>query len=219
MNKTELLNEIADHIKEARQSALLGNYDAAQVYYQGVLHEIHLLMQKPEDTKYQITKQNLMKYRKLLDSEYEQVKEMSNVLVTFKNYQPTPAYRGNALGGGGHDHEFSNDQYEAPERDPDVWPAPPPKNNYRGAAPPQQYNSPNYHQYGGGPPNNGINRDKYKSRNSGVGSKPQINRVSNGPGNKKASDRRSNNAPPPVGKKADPDAFGGPGNDQNSNLV
>ena len=118
---------------------------------------------------------------------------------------------------------FSNDQYEAPERDPDVWPAPPPKNNYRGAAPPQQYSSPNYHQYGAGPPNNGVNRDKYKSRNSGGGGggKPQVNRVgaaapanSNiGNNNNKKVDRRSNNAPPPVGQRRETDAFGGLGND------
>ena len=108
MNKTELLNEIADHIKEARQSALLGNYDAAQVYYQGVLHEIQLLAQRPEDGQHQITKQSLTKYRKLLDSEYEQVKEMANVLVTFKNYQPTPVYRGNALAAGLGHEDFSN---------------------------------------------------------------------------------------------------------------
>ena len=117
---------------------------------------------------------------------------------------------------------FSNDQYEAPERDPDVWPAPPPKNNYRGAAPPQQYSSPNYHQYGAGPPNNGVNRDKYKSRNSGGGGgKPQVNRVgaaapanSNiGNNNNKTVDRRSNNAPPPVGQRRETDAFGGLGND------
>lgn len=212
MSKSELLNEIAEHIREARQSALLGNYDASQVYYQGVLHEIHMLMQKPEDPKYQITKQNLQKYRKLLDAEYEQVKELCNVLVTFKNYQPTPAYRGGGALGGLQD-DFSNDQYEAPERDPDVWPPPPPpKNNYRGGGGAPPYNNP-YSGFGNPPAaNNGINQNKYKSRNSG--GKPQVNRVSNNPSNKKPGDRRSNNnAPPPVGNPKDPN-FGGPGNDQ-----
>ncbi len=217
MNKTELLNEIADHIKEARQSALLGNYDAAQVYYQGVLHEIQTLMQKPEDTKYNITKANLLKYRKLLDSEYEQVKEMCNVLVTFKNYAPTSGYRGNGAIGGIQD-DYSNDQYEAPERDPDVWPPPPPqKNNFRGNGPPQGFNNNPYSQFGNNAPvNNNLNVNKYKSRNSG-GGKPQIVRAGsnqNTPnqGNKRApGDRRSNNpAPPPVGQVQ---GFGGPGND------
>ncbi len=223
MNKTELLNEIADHIKEARQSALLGNYDAAQVYYQGVLHEIQSLMQKPEDTKYQITKANLLKYRKLLDNEYEQVKEMCNVLVTFKNYAPASAYRGNVAMGGVQD-DYSNDQYEAPERDPDVWPPPPPqKNNYRGGGgnigPPQPYNNNPYSQFGNNAPAvNNLNPNKYKSRNSGGGAgKPQVSRVGsnqNTPNqnNKRVpGDRRSNiPAPPPVGQQQ---GFGGPGND------
>ena len=40
---------------------------------------------------------------------------------------------GNGNGNGIYDDHYSNDQYEAPERDPDVWPPPPPqKNNYRG---------------------------------------------------------------------------------------
>lgn len=217
MNKTEALNEVADHIKEARQSALLGNYDAAQVYYQGVLIEIQHLMQKPEDPKHNITKQNLQKYRRLLENEFEQVKEMCNTLVTFKNYAPTPAYRGGGAIGGLQD-DFANDQYEEPQRDPDVWPPPPPpKNNYRGGnaqghAP--GYNNP-YSNFGGGPQgNNGINNNKYKSRNSGgagPGAKPQVNRVSNNP-NKKPGDRRSNNNNP-NNYPAQP-GFGGPGNDK-----
>ena len=41
MSKSELLNEIAEHIREARQSALLGNYDASQVYYQGKIIKLY----------------------------------------------------------------------------------------------------------------------------------------------------------------------------------
>lgn len=213
MCKTEL-KEIAEHIKEARESALLGNYDASQVYYQGVLHEIQLLMQKHDD-KFQIPKQNLQKYRRLLDIEYEQVKEMCNVLVTFKNYAPSPsAYRGGAIGG--MQDDFVNHQYEAPERDPDVWPPPPPfggQNNYnnnnaynRGGGPPQGYNP--YQGYGA-PQSNNASNQKYKSRNPAQ--KPQVNRVNNNPGNKKVNDRRSANKDP--ANPAKNDGFGGPGND------
>lgn len=221
MSESDLLKEISEHIKEARQTAVVGNYDASQVYYQGVLHEIQLMMQKPDDPKNQITKQNLMKYRKLLESEYEQVKEMCNVLVTFKNYAPAPAYRGGGAMGGMHD-DFSNNQYEAPERDPDVWPPPPPfgGNKNRGGGPPQNYNSNPYGNYGGGggggaPAYNAPNQ-KYKRNDRNYNAAPNDkrgqgnNRMNNAkkPGERRsANNNNNNNATPGQG-------FGGPGNDQ-----
>lgn len=214
MSENDQLTEISEHIHEARESAIRGNYDASQVYYQGVLHEIQVMMQKPEDPKNQITKQNLMKYRKMLDSEYEQVKEMCNVLVTFKNYAPAPAYRGGGAMGGMHD-DFSNNQYEAPERDPDVWPPPPPfgGNKNRGGGPPQNYNNNPYSGYGGGggAPSYNAPNQKYKRNDRNVGGAPdkrgQGNRMNNA---KKPGERRSanNNNPAPN------PGFGGPGNEQ-----
>lgn len=115
----KLIKEVVDHIKEARQSALLGNYDASQVFYQGVIHEVQQLINTathdPQSSL--VNKQELFKYKKMLESEYEQVKEIGNILVTFKNFVPQP-YVSNVGGGG--------DPYELPERDPDIWPPAPP---------------------------------------------------------------------------------------------
>ena len=38
------LKEICDNTKLAREMALLGNYDSASVYYQGVIQQIHKLL-------------------------------------------------------------------------------------------------------------------------------------------------------------------------------
>ena len=44
MNFVEQVKEVVLNIKEARQSALLGNYEASQLFYQGVLHELQQLI-------------------------------------------------------------------------------------------------------------------------------------------------------------------------------
>ena len=237
MNINKLLSDVTEHIRDARQSALLGNYDASQVYYQGVFHEIQVLIQKSDD-KLQISKPNLHKYRKLLEVECEQVKELANALVTFKNYTPATPY-GGAVAAGMPDG-FNNDQYEMPERDPDVWPPPPP---FGGKYPPYANNN-MYNRGGGGgggaagggggaacynpynfggmqPPFNNNNnnpnskyKDYSKNRNAPAANdnkRPQVNRVSNNPINKKVNDRRSNAVPSQPGGGA---GFGGPGNDK-----
>ena len=163
MNKKNPLSDIGENLKEARQNALLGNYEASQVYFLGVLHDIQQLMQKPDDNL-AITKANLQKYRKLVEQEYEHVKEVANCVVTFKNFTPTPGYAGGAAIGGLNDN-FINDQYEMPERDPDVWPPPPPINmgkNMYNNNPYRGYNQYNLGAGGGGgmgfqAPMNGIN--------------------------------------------------------------
>jgi katanin p60 ATPase-containing subunit A1 len=117
---TQLYKEVVDHIKDARQSALLGNYDGSQVYYQGVLHEVQQLINQSDQTS-AISKVQLQKFKRMLEQEYEQVREISNTLITFKNFTPS-SYAGSGL-----------DDYELPEReyarDPDVWPPPPPPQN------------------------------------------------------------------------------------------
>ena len=112
----DLIKEVVEHIREARQSALLGNYEASQLYYQGVLHEVQKLINASNlDPSQPIPKQQWQKYKKLLESEYEQIKEIGNVIVTFKNFIPTPYSSG------------IDDQYDMmPERDPDIWPPAPP---------------------------------------------------------------------------------------------
>jgi katanin p60 ATPase-containing subunit A1 len=39
-----LVNEICENAKLARENAILGNYDAAGIYYQGVVQQIHKLL-------------------------------------------------------------------------------------------------------------------------------------------------------------------------------
>lgn len=118
MNIVEQIKEVVDHIKEARQSALLGNYEVSQLYYQGVLHEvIQLINATHVDPTLPIPKMQWLKYKKQLELEYEQIKEIGNVVVTFKNFIPTPYSSG------------IDDQYDMMperERDPDIWPAPAP---------------------------------------------------------------------------------------------
>jgi katanin p60 ATPase-containing subunit A1 len=113
-----LIKEVVQHIKEARQIALLGNYEASQLYYQGVLHEVQQLINSTNtDPSAPIPKQQWQKYKKQLENEYEQIKELGNVILTFKNYIPTP-YSSSAAN--------QDDQYDMmPERDPDIWPPPP----------------------------------------------------------------------------------------------
>ncbi|CAF0926030.1 unnamed protein product [Brachionus calyciflorus] len=158
-NKKELLKEMAHHLREARQSALYGNYDGSLTFYEGVMMEIEQLIQlNYEDPKLKINKLNLIKYRKMIEAEHDQVKEYQNLLSTFKNstpsVQPSPVYGpyGNGMYGMGHPmsnnmfYNGLNDPYETPERDPDVWPPPPPinKNPYRPSAAQPFQNQYNY---------------------------------------------------------------------------
>ena len=79
------MEEIVENLKEARQSALLGNYEPAQSFFEAVLHEIQKLITNYSEEKVQISKPNLMKYRKLIELENEQVKDLQNALNTFKS--------------------------------------------------------------------------------------------------------------------------------------
>ncbi|RNA35725.1 hypothetical protein BpHYR1_054437, partial [Brachionus plicatilis] len=72
----ELMNEMEGHLKEARRSSILGNYDGSMVFYEGVLLEIQQLLQNNyEESKFKINKQSLIKYRKMIEAELDQVKE------------------------------------------------------------------------------------------------------------------------------------------------
>ena len=172
-SKHELLNEMCDHLKEARRSAILGNYDGSMVFYEGVLLELQQLIQiNYEDPKSKINRQSLIKYRKMIEGEQDQVKEIQNSLGVFKNsvpsQQPSAVYPqyGNGMFNQGMMgppamHYGLNDPYETPERDPDVWPPPPPinKNPYRSNMA-QPVNNP----FGNVNNNNNNNQKGYKGR-------------------------------------------------------
>jgi katanin p60 ATPase-containing subunit A1 len=81
------MNEILDNLKEARQCALLGNYEPSQVFYEGVLHDLQKLIQSyssADEDLLKIPKQTLYKYNQLVKNESQQVKDLLNVLEAFK---------------------------------------------------------------------------------------------------------------------------------------
>jgi katanin p60 ATPase-containing subunit A1 len=217
MSKNILLSDVIEHIKEARQTALLGNYEASLVYYQGVIHEVKKLMIKetaddldPNPNK--LSRKDLEKHLKLLEIEYEQVKDLSSCVMGFKNFSPkhqAPIGGINNINnnnGGYYGHQINNQHdpysYEAPERDPDVWPPPPPLNNKLGGPPNRNMNN-MYNNF-----NNPKHKD-YKGKqvisggNKGRGNERPV------PGKRVSNDRR--NTPAVLANKAD--NFGGPGND------
>lgn len=205
-SKQVVLLEMTQHLKEARQSALLGNYDGSLVFYEGVMHEIHQLIQSNyEDQKLKINKQTLLKYRKMIEIEQDQVKELQSSLSIFKNAvpsQPTPVY--NQFGNGMYNHPPPNnmyygglnDPYETPERDPDVWPPPPPLNNKNPYRPSQPYQM-NYNNFGNNNNNNNNNMKNYKGRQvSGNDNKAKPNVAKPPPPNNKRRSVMPNNPPP-----------------------
>ncbi|EDO47200.1 predicted protein [Nematostella vectensis] len=103
------VSEICENTKMGREYALLGNYDTALVYYQGVLQQILKLVSQIKDPA---RKQKWQQVRQEIATEYEHVKDISQTLANFK--KDTVHY-----GGFKHGHE-------EPTRDPDVWPPPTP---------------------------------------------------------------------------------------------
>lgn len=102
------LSKIVENVKMGREFALLGLYDAALVYYQGVLQEIQHYI---GSLKEPLRRQRWQEVRAEMVQEYEQVKDIVKTLASFKI------------------DSFPLQVYEEPTRDPDVWPAPTPAEN------------------------------------------------------------------------------------------
>ncbi|KAK3741803.1 hypothetical protein QZH41_010451, partial [Actinostola sp. cb2023] len=103
------VSEICDNTKMGREYALLGNYDTALVYYQGVVQQIQKLIMQIKDP---VRKQKWQQVRQEIVQEYEHVKDISQTLANFK--KDTVQFGGMRYG------------HEEPTRDPDVWPPPTP---------------------------------------------------------------------------------------------
>ena len=156
------MDEIIENLKEARNAAYLGNYEASQVFYTGVLYELHKLEQNysdDDDGCQLFSKQTLTMYDKMIRVENQQVKELADALTVFNtntllltnnSYSSKRISTGyaaemdpflvNTYGNQSATHNFYHNPYELPERDPEVWPPPPPpfqqaKNSYRQAYP------------------------------------------------------------------------------------
>ncbi|XP_057306075.1 katanin p60 ATPase-containing subunit A1-like [Hydractinia symbiolongicarpus] len=109
-------NEICENTRLARENALLGQYDSALVYYQGVLQQIQkLIVQIKEPSR----KQKWQVARQEIAQEFEYVKDINKTLAGFKRdtfNAPQPQQR-------------LRDYGNAPareSRDPDVWLPPAP---------------------------------------------------------------------------------------------
>lgn len=105
------LEDILENAQMGRENALLGNYDTAVVYYQGVLQQIQKQMIQTGDSS---KKQEWQLVRQEIAKEYEYVRDISQVLANFKrdNFNPSSNMR--------------HGDFDEPTRDPDVWPPPTP---------------------------------------------------------------------------------------------
>lgn len=79
MNYT--LTDIVDNTRAAREFSLLGNYESSIVYYQGVLQQISRLVQSISDPA---RAQQWQEIQRLIVSEYENVRDLQNILLDFK---------------------------------------------------------------------------------------------------------------------------------------
>lgn len=110
------LQDICENTKLAREMSLLGNYETASVYYQGVIQQIHRMLGTIEDPGRKLKWQQIQGE---VAQEYDVVKNITQTLALFKG----ESHDGRQVGAG----LRSMQSYEEPTRDPDVWPAPPPK--------------------------------------------------------------------------------------------
>ena len=111
--------------------SLIGNYETASVYYQGVIQQIHRLLSGLDDPG---RKYKWQQIQGEIAQEYDVVKNIMQTLALFKGDNHDTRQVGGRSA-------FS--QFEEPTRDPDVWPAPPPKEPAVWSTPTQADNSRN----------------------------------------------------------------------------
>lgn len=95
--------------------SLIGNYETASVYYQGVIQQIHRLLSGIDDPG------RKMKWQQIqgeIAQEYDVVKNITQTLAMFKG----ESHDTRQVGARSHFQSF-----EEPTRDPDVWGPPPTK--------------------------------------------------------------------------------------------
>ncbi|XP_076807705.1 katanin p60 ATPase-containing subunit A1-like [Clavelina lepadiformis] len=167
------LDEICENVKMGREYALLGNYDTAMVYYQGVLQQIQKLVNNLPSKESEI-RSAWQSLRQELAQEYEHIKDITSTLASFKVEGSYSAPSQRARGGA----------FEEPARDPDVWPPPTPDPAYRP--------SPNYGRRNNAPrapaarPSQPIpeRRAGGRSNNVGAGNAKQDDRAAKRPADK-----------------------------------
>ncbi|XP_013776338.1 katanin p60 ATPase-containing subunit A1-like [Limulus polyphemus] len=114
--------DICENTKMGREFALLGNYETALVYYEGVVEQLHRLLQTINDPG---RKEKWQKIQQQIIQEYEQVKDIQDILNGFKSDshcdRPTTAQMNY--------DDVPSDQivWSSPtSKDPEVWPSPTP---------------------------------------------------------------------------------------------
>ncbi|CAG2168679.1 unnamed protein product, partial [Oppiella nova] len=123
------ITDICENTKMGREFALLGNYETALVYYQGVVQQIHRLLQTISDAN---RKERWQEIQQQIAQEYEYVKDIQTKLLGFKgdhhNTRPINPSRHSPPFGGVSDDTSSDADYWPPSspREPDVWPPPTP---------------------------------------------------------------------------------------------
>ncbi|XP_015788050.1 katanin p60 ATPase-containing subunit A-like 1 [Tetranychus urticae] len=75
------ITDICENTKMGREFALLGNYETSLVYYQGVVQQIHRLLQTISDP---IRKERWQEIQQKIAEEYGYVKDIQSLLVGFR---------------------------------------------------------------------------------------------------------------------------------------
>lgn len=114
--------DICQNTRMGRECALLGNYESAIVYYQGVIQQIHRLLQTISGDP--MRKERWQQIQQELAQEYEYVKDIQMVLNGFRSDSHLERIPTSRI-------SYEDDASLDPEawftpRDPEVWPAPNP---------------------------------------------------------------------------------------------
>lgn len=124
------ITDICQNTRMGRECALLGNYESAIVYYQGVVQQIHRLLQTINTDP--VRKDRWQQIQQQIAQEYEYVKDIQSVLNGFRTdghvEQRLPTNRA------GYDLGALDPEAWLVPSDPDVWPAPTPVEHKPGPA-------------------------------------------------------------------------------------
>ncbi|KAJ6221022.1 hypothetical protein RDWZM_006834 [Blomia tropicalis] len=171
--------EIGENVKIARECSLLGNYETALIYYQGVVQQIHRHLQGITDSN---LKEKWQEVQQLIAQEYEIVKDLQSTLLNFKGdpHNNRPIGPGATLENG---HMFApihipNSNGTEPESvfDPDVWSMPEPVEVNHNRTPaqittPSTRKNPSHHHSS----NRSLTTSKVQSSRVSASSKPNSN--------------------------------------------
>ncbi|EEC00487.1 katanin, putative [Ixodes scapularis] len=120
------VTDICQNTRMGRESALLGNYESAIVYYQGVIQQIHRHIQMIAGDP--MRKERWQQIQQELAQEYEYVKDIQNVLSGFRSDSHLERIPTSRIS---YDEGALDPEAWLTPRDPEVWPAPTPVEHKR----------------------------------------------------------------------------------------